>query len=292
MLLNSNVSSNTAAYNGGGIDSGGDLIITGSVVANNTAGYSGGGVASGNFLTVDSSTIMGNTATDYVGGGLEATAGADITNSTFANNSATGNGGGMDVQDGLTLVSCTVASNSAGNFGGGIDAIGGFTIGTTTIVQNAANSAGGIYGPGGELDSSILANYTGGDLSGTVTGSYNLIAEGSGGLSASDNNILGTTSSPIDPWLAPLGYYGGPTQTMPPTYGSPVIGAGPASEGDNDQRVFRSAPLTPPTSAHSKPRPFNIQTPAPWRSPSHSTIPPRSASCRCAMPSTSTTPWG
>jgi len=56
----------------------------------------------------------------------------------------------------------------------------------------------------------------GGDLVGTFTGTYNLIGDGSGVLSSasSSHNILGTVLSPVDPLLAPLGNYGGSTQTL------------------------------------------------------------------------------
>ncbi len=41
-----------------------------------------------------------------------------------------------------------------------------------------------------------------------------------------------------NPLLAPLGNYGGPTQTMPPLPGSPAIGAGGATTLTTDQRGF------------------------------------------------------
>ena len=50
---------------------------------------------------------------------------------------------------------------------------------------------------------------------------------------------MGTAASPIDPRLAPLGDYGGPTQTMALRTGSPAIGQGTTVAGlTTDQRGF------------------------------------------------------
>jgi hypothetical protein len=55
----------------------------------------------------------------------------------------------------------------------------------------------------------------------------------------SHGNQVGTSQAPIDPLLAPLGNYGGPTQTMALLPGSPAIGAGTSSRAPStDQRGF------------------------------------------------------
>ena len=58
---------------------------------------------------------------------------------------------------------------------------------------------------------------------------FNLIGDGdgAGGFTAAGDQV-GTGASPIDPLLAPLGDYGGPTQTMALLPGSPAI-----DKGDN-----------------------------------------------------------
>jgi hypothetical protein len=61
----------------------------------------------------------------------------------------------------------------------------------------------------------------GADLVGT-----GLVGTGLSGFGEGGGNLLGTASNPIDPMLAPLGDYGGPTQTMALLDGSPAIGAG------------------------------------------------------------------
>ena len=73
---------------------------------------------------------------------------------------------------------------------------------------------------------SYLNSTTPTDLSGSFLGSYNLIGDGSGGLSSSNHNLLGSTASLLNPKLGPLTGNGGPTQTMLPQAGSPVIDAG------------------------------------------------------------------
>jgi hypothetical protein len=52
-----------------------------------------------------------------------------------------------------------------------------------------------------------------------------------------NGNLVGTSGSPINALLAPLGNYGGPTQTMPPLPGSPAIDAATIIAGlTTDQR--------------------------------------------------------
>jgi hypothetical protein len=113
-------------------------------------------------------------------------------------------------------------------------------------------SGGGIYNQSSlaapsplTLVSTIVAGNTAPDspdISGTVdaTSAYNLVGDGSGLSGISDNdanhNIVGHPAL-----LAPLGNYGGPTQTMALLPGSPAIGNGaPAGPGvpTTDQRGF------------------------------------------------------
>jgi hypothetical protein len=61
--------------------------------------------------------------------------------------------------------------------------------------------------------------------SGVVTGSFNLVGTGSGGLNNTSPN-QGNLLNVDDPKLAPLGDYGGPTQTHFLLGGSPAIDKG------------------------------------------------------------------
>ena len=134
-------------------------------------------------------------------------------------------GGGVNAYGPLTLTACTVSGNSATEGGGVFLASrpdSRTTIGDTIVAGNAA-----ITSP---------------DLFGTVDQDrgYNLIGDGdgAGGFTAAGDQV-GTAASPIDPRLAPLGDYGGPTQTMALRTGSPAIGQGTTVAGlTTDQRGF------------------------------------------------------
>ncbi len=103
-------------------------------------------------------------------------------------------------------------------------------------------------GPATLTDTIVAGNTTGArraasDIVGTVAGSssHNLIGiGGSGGLSngGSGSNIVLTSLTNLG--LAPLGYYGGPMETMALLPGSPAIGAGTSSNSlpTTDERGF------------------------------------------------------
>ncbi len=122
----------------------------------------------------------------------------------------------------LILNNCTVSGNTAGGQGGGLNNFGTAKL-TDTIVAGNKNTAG------------ISASDIGGDNV-SSSSSHNLIGTGGeGGLSKNNGNQVNVAN----PGLATLGFYGGPTQTMPPLPGSPVIEAGTTSGisgGDKDQR--------------------------------------------------------
>ena len=67
----------------------------------------------------------------------------------------------------------------------------------------------------------------------------NLVGEIDGSSGWIDSDLTGTIARPLDPLLAPLGDYGGPTETIALLPGSPAIGAGTAVSGiTTDQRGF------------------------------------------------------
>ncbi len=214
---------------GGGLyNDDGNLSLTDCTVSGNSAVKGGGLCNDDGTTTLTGCTISGNTATVAGGGGLSILGGtATLTNCTISGNFAgTGNEGG-EVGDGgglitdfatATLTNCTVSGNTAQGSGGGLYS----NSGTVT------------------LDNTIVAGESGGaDIAihnGTVSGSYNLIGDGSG-ISGGTGNLLGTPSDPIDPLLTALGEYGGPTETMALLPGSPAIGAGTAAGAPpTDQR--------------------------------------------------------
>jgi hypothetical protein len=106
-------------------------------------------------------------------------------------------------------VNVTISGNSAKNADGGLYNFSGTTSLTNTIVAgNSADSS----------PSDIVVN------SGSVSGSHDLV--GTGGSGGLQNGVNGNIVGVADPGLAPLGNYGGPTQTMALLPGSPAINAG------------------------------------------------------------------
>ncbi len=225
--------------------------------------FDGGGIFNSGTLVITNSTFSANSATAF-GGAIDNSALLYVENSTFVNN--IGQGGGAIFTKGPTTVSdCTFTGNKAlvtapsgfwyqnsGFFtlftplagqGGAILTESALTLADSTLNANIG-SPGGAIGNGGQLtlqDDIVAGNegITGPDLFNSSAGTLNDLG----------SNLLGTTlqgvaSGPGDvfsdqPELAPLGDYGGPTQTMAPLPGSPAIAAGgPASTQTIDQRGF------------------------------------------------------
>ncbi len=245
-LTNVTLSGNTAGTNGGGLLSqGGTTTLNNVTVSGNTAGTNGGGLFSqGGTITLTDVTVSGNSS-GADGGGLSSRGGTTtLTNVTISGNSASESGGGLYGSGGTTtLTNVTVSGNSASESGGGLYASGGTTkLTNVTVSGNSASvSGGGLFSEGGAttLTNTIVAGQTtGGDVSGAVLGSFNLIGTGgSGGLM---NGVAGNIVGVLNPGLAPLGDYGGPTQTMALLTGSAAIGTGAKGAGipTTDQRGF------------------------------------------------------
>ncbi len=204
---------------GGGIDNSANLYLTDCTVSANTAADDGGGLLNTGTANLMGCTLSGNSASAG-GGGLCNDGAAFLTNCTLSGNSST-NGGGVFNGYGstLSLTFCTVSGNFAVEGGGGLYAEG--------------NSAGGQYGYSPDLPyltCTIVAGNTdssgASDIGGesSVSGNVNLIGTGgSGGLvNGVDLNTVLTSLTGLG--LAPLGNYGGPTQTVALLPGSPAIG--------------------------------------------------------------------
>ena len=239
-VTGSTLTGNSAVNHGGGIDTEGTLTLSNSTLSGNSASYGGGievsssGGVSGT-LTVIDCTLSGNSATN-AGGGIDNNGTLTVTDSTLFGNSTTNTGGGIDNNGTLTVTDCTLFGNSAANTGGGIFNKGTLTVTDCTVSANFASSGGGLYnasnasGPA-TLGNTIVAGNTatsgGPDASGAISSQgHNLIGETDGGSGWVGTDLTGTIAQPLNASLAPLGDYGGPTQTMPPLYGSPAIDAG------------------------------------------------------------------
>lgn len=227
---------------GGGVFSEASLMLTGSIVSGNVTGLGaipgerngpGGGISARGVVVISLSTISGNVSgisgLDEGGGGLHLrgeTSSALIRSSTIAGNQSK-IGGGIYAQGTLLLENVTVAGNSATNGkGGGVfnSSLGTCTVLSSILSGNSASVEGGGIEANGvfHLNFSVIGGNTAPsdpDFSGTLSGS-------------SGNNLYS------DPLLAPIGDYGGPTQTMRLLPGSPARGAGAASARRTDQRGF------------------------------------------------------
>ena len=254
-LTGCTVSGNSANGNGGALDNFATLTLTGCTVSGNLTGGNGGGLNNFATLTLKGCTVSGNSA-GTVAGGLENVGTLTLTGCTVSGNSAGLAAGGLNNTGTLTLTGCTVSGNSA-HYGGGLDNFATLTLTVSTVSKNSAaeGKSGGLYNSEGSatLVDTIVAGNTAGSVPGDindpgaskVAGTNNLIGPGgSGGITGGvGGNIVLTDLSTLG--LAPLGEYGGPTQTMALLPGSAAIAAGSAVSGvTTDQRGM---PLHTPT---------------------------------------------
>lgn len=245
-INNSTLSGNSGGFNGGGIyNNNGTLTVNNSTLSNNSADDGGGIYNWSGTVTVHNSTISGNSADSGSGGGIENGSGTlTLNGSTVSGNSAV-DSGGINNGGTATINNSTISGNSVVGVGGGIANAGTLTISSSTISGNSADDdGGGIINWGtSTLNNSIIANSTsGGDCvndSGTATGSYNLIEDGSNACSlvnGTDNNIIGQG----DPLLGSLQNNGGRTFTHALLPDSPAIDVGGSSAATDQRDVTRS----------------------------------------------------
>lgn len=241
---------------GGGIFNQGNLTLRRCELTGNAATLSGGAIYSQNGnLTIEESTLSFNEALGGSGGGVVLGGGSNtVTSSTFWSNTANSSGGGIFNLDAvLTVRNSTFYLNSAGVAGGGIINEGGsigtnqvITIVNSTFTVNSAQAGSGLYNSRVlNLENSIVA----GNFSAATGGTDIYQAAGivnNLGVNLIGNNdtvtnefpagpLVGTITSPLNPRLAPLADYGGPTQTTPPLPHSPAVDAA-GSGATNDQR--------------------------------------------------------
>ena len=199
---------------GSGADAGaianeGSLTLSNSTISDSTSFFGGGGIFNfGGTLMLKNSTLSGNAATNGSGGGIANNDGmVTCRNSTISGNSATVGGGIENSGGDVTLHSSTLSGNLATNRGGGINNNDTLNITNSIVAGNTASTAPNVRGS-------------------ITSGSHNIIDD--------------------DPRLAPLGDYGGPTQTMPLLVGSPAIDAGlSVGAPATDQRGFSRIVGTP-----------------------------------------------
>src|SRR5262249_50871264 len=134
----------------------------------------------------------------FGGGGIYNGGSLTVSNSTLSGNYAVGSGAGICNNGTLTVSGSTLSGNTAdpasANYNGSrIVNFGSALLHNTLIAGNLTGDYTNDYDVyGNSLDSAS---------------DYNLIGDGSGGLSTTNHNLLGTSASPLDPLLAPLGNY-------------------------------------------------------------------------------------
>ena len=220
-LTMSNGRVNAALSEGGAIQNNGTLTITASTISGNTVNGSGLNLGAGisnrttGNLTLRDSTISGNSATGGAsndGGGIYNQGVAKVINSTISGNSST-NGGGLSIDPGggtVSIINSTVSGNSASFAGGGLHPSAGTVNVRNTIV------AGNTSPLSPDVRNAFVSQ--GNNLIGASDGS-------TGFTNGVNNDKVGTVASPLNALLAPLGNYGGPTQTHALLPGSPAIDA-------------------------------------------------------------------
>jgi parallel beta-helix repeat protein len=217
------------------------LIIRNSTISGNSADEKGGGIFMRyeGTLLVDSSTISGNNstpsatiATGYYGGGGIFLLGAGswtIRNSTISNNTTAGSGGGINAEaffgsgiGSLTIQDSTITGNNADVTGAGTLGYG-FTFGGGGIAVVRASGGGTVT-----VSNSIVAGNTNGtspDIQSTplIGTSFSAIGNSTG---FTDTSGAGNIAPGTNLMLGTLVNNGGPTLTIAPQTGSPLIDAG------------------------------------------------------------------
>jgi len=269
-IENSTFDNNTAYYDGGGavyLNCAQDVLVSGSVFTNNFSGGEGGGldieVGDGNVGLVLDSTFSGNTAGQ--GGGVYFENGYGVVRNTTIDHNSAARGGGLCGDTPVTVEQSTITANTAELYGGGMQWRQGsfgstftnFTIVMSTVSGNTATSGNGNELAIDRINSNAqFSEITGSIIAGTAEGS-SVFGTGTNSLADFPVNVsysaVGTEDSSgivdmghnlldlADPELEALADNGGPTRTMLPMAGSPVIGAGPATvpvypDNDFDQR--------------------------------------------------------
>jgi uncharacterized protein (TIGR02597 family) len=211
---------------GGAVMNQGELTLSGCTLSGNAAVFGGGGAVfsfgSSSKLTMNQSTVSGNIAS--FGGGFL------LRNSSL-----------------VTFEHCTISGNTGITGTGGIvlESSASLTLRNSLLAANELNGfpiSSDIGGSGGVVTL---------DGSNIIGGQSPVYANAMPvGIPSATGNYVGTEANPVAPMLAPLGDYGGPTQTMALRAGSLAINAAGASALTTDQRGFARDDGAPDIGAH------------------------------------------
>ena len=252
-------------------------------------GVGGGLLLGGANVAISDTTVNNNTATGGAGIGM-AQGSLTLVGTTISRNTATGSGasavgGGIVMTEGMLAIENSTISGNTAPSSGGIGVGGGTAdIAFSTIVGNTGTNLAGGIGSQGQVDirSTVVARNTSGagpDVAGAVvSGGNNFIGiiDGSNGFGAAGDQS-GTTAAPLDPRLAPLANYGGPTETHLPLADSPLLDAAggmvpPADQRGVDRPVGAAADIGAVERQPGDPNPVPIVPPDPDPDPDPSAV--------------------
>jgi uncharacterized repeat protein (TIGR01451 family)/CSLREA domain-containing protein len=171
ILINTDVSSNTADYGGGIFVDSSNATLNGGQVRGNSAIYDGGGVyVVYGSVTLSGGQILSNTAINGYGGGVylhdDSATFTQIGSSTIAYNTTDASGGGVYVGSGSAVLSDgQILGNDSGSDGGGVYVgEGSAALNGVQIRHNDAWLGGGVYLRQGDVtlsEGGILSNTAG-----------------------------------------------------------------------------------------------------------------------------------
>ncbi|MEM7029500.1 MAG: FG-GAP-like repeat-containing protein [Chloroflexota bacterium] len=210
---------------------------------NSSAG--GGGIANAGTLRLEFSTIADN-RTNSEGGGLTSSGLAYLYGNTFSGNVSGGSGAAVRNNHGTMIISNTTFTANKTNWSGAavLNRSGLVTITHATVISNITDQEGNgsgsatITGFGGGttiLRHSLVAgnivsdtlDHNQADCSNITDGGYNLVGEGTGCPTDSGTTLTVDPATVLSNVVAPLGYYGGETDTFALLPGSFALDAIP-----------------------------------------------------------------
>lgn len=219
-----------------------DITVTG---GDATGATPGGAILAFGDLTVQNSTFTDNHA-EFSGGALVANGTITVVDSTISNNTTGGNGGGIagnNLDSAVVVINSTVTGNrvTAPDIGGGGIAASDLTLVYSTVTGNSATRGANIFI---HQSSFVFRNSFGSVVADPQGGGTNCDFQGEPAVTSSgynysdDDSCLFTQPTDVQnggsPMLGALAANGGPTLTMLPQTGSPLIDAIPVASCQAD----------------------------------------------------------
>jgi predicted outer membrane repeat protein len=251
--------------NGGALLNRGTATISDSSFESNRANSEGGAIYSGtgSILVISGTNFSNNQAIDPVGtnanGGAVYFAGSqlNVDGVLFRRNTAERRGGALYVAGGQTTVVNTTFTDNKATGGGGLFAAANADIVNATFFRNHADNAGGIWRFSGvvsirntvvALSDNVAETFPSLECDGPtlLSNGNNLVSDTTCVDGANPTDQRGDGSTELDPKLGPLQDNGGPTFSILPQLGSPLIDTGsntncPATDQRGVLRPFGSA---------------------------------------------------